>query len=100
MKQNVKIALCAALAVFAALCLGAVLLSFGARPADAAGERYLLREMDGRVAVFYPADAGEPAMITDIRLRDLPLGDRLELTAGVSVSDYTAVARLLEDYGA
>ncbi len=98
-RQYGKLVLCAALVIFAALCLASVMHSLGALPADAAGERYLLRDLDGRVAVYYPADAQEPTMVTEIRVRDLPLGDRLELTSGVSVSDYAAVVRLLEDYG-
>lgn len=100
MKRKVKIILCLVLTLFAAASLAAVLGSLGALPAGAMEQTYLLREQDGRICVFYPADAEEPAMVTDIRVRDLPLGDRLELTAGVSVSDYGAVARLLEDYGA
>ena len=100
MKRNVRLALCLLLALFAAASLAAVLGSLGALPAGVVGETYLLREVDGVIGVFYPADAAEPSVLTDIRVRDLPLGDRLELITGVSVSDYGAVARLLEDYGA
>ena len=95
-----KVTLCVLLVVFAAVSLAAVLGSLGALPTGSMGQSYLLREVDGRIGVFYPADAEEPSMLTDIRVRDLPLGDRLELTSGVRVSDYGAVARLLEDYGA
>lgn len=100
MTQKVKIALCIALALLAAVSLAAVLGSLGALPADAVGDGYLLREVDGRVGVYYPADAAEPARITDIRVADLPTGDRMALAAGVRVSDEDAAARLLEDYGA
>ena len=100
MKRKAKLILCVLLAVFAAASLAAVLGSLGALPAGAMGQNYLIKEVDGRIGVYYPAGAEEPAMLTDIRVRDLPLGDRLELAAGVSVSDYGAVARLLEDYGA
>ena len=100
MKRNVKIALCLLLAVFACVSLAAVLGGLGVLPAGAMGPGYLLRDVDGRIAVFYPADAEAPIMLTEIRVRDLPLGDRLELTSGVRVSDYGAVSRLLEDYGA
>lgn len=100
LKRNLKIALCLLLAAFACVSLAAVLGSLGVLPAGAMGAGYLLRDVDGRIGVFYPADAETPTMLTDVRVRDLPLGDRLELTAGVRVSDYGAVARLLEDYGA
>ena len=100
MKRNGKIALCILLMVFACVSLAVVLGSLGVLPAGAMGPGYLLREVDGRIGVFYPADAEMPTMLTDIRVRDLPLGDRLELSSGVRVSDYGAVARLLEDYGA
>lgn len=99
-RRQLKWILCLMLAVFAAASLAAVLGSLGVLPAGAMGQYYMLREVDGRIGVFYPADAEEPSMITDISVRDLPMGDRLELAAGVSVSDYGAVTRLLEDYGA
>ena len=100
LKRNVKIALCLLLTVFACASLAAVLGSIGVLPAGAMGPGYLLKDVDGRIGVFYPADAETPTVLTDVCVRDLPLGDRLELTAGVRVSDYGAVARLLEDYGA
>ena len=100
MKQNVKLLLCLLLAVFALASLASVLGSLGALPVSAMGQTYLLKDVDGTIAVFHPADAEEPSILTDIRVGDLPLGDRLELAAGVAVSDYGAVVRLLEDYGA
>ncbi len=100
MTSRMKVILCVLLAVFAAASLAAVLGSLGVLPVGAMGETYELRIVDGRIGVFTPADAETPAVITDIRVSDLPLGDRVALTAGVSVSDYGAVTRLLEDYGA
>ena len=100
MTSRMKLLLCALLAVFALASLAAVLGTLGVLPAGAMQESYLLRSVDGRIAVFSPADADEPSMLTDIRVSGLPLGDRIELTDGVTVSDYGAVARLLEDYGA
>ena len=100
MRQNVKLALCLLLALFALVSLAAVLADLGALPVSTAGEPYLLREVDGRVAVFCPGDGEEPSILTDIRVRDLPTADRLQLISGVSVSDQRAAARLLEDYGA
>ena len=100
MQRRIKFILCLVLALFAAASLISVLGSLGALPVGAVGETYTLREVDGRIGVFSPSDADEPFILTEIRIRDLPLGDRLELMSGVSVSDYGAVVRLLEDYGA
>lgn len=100
MKLRVKVALCIALALFAAASLAAVLGSLGAVPASAEGEAYLLRECDGYIGVYYPVDAAEPREITDIRVAELPLEDQEALRGGVSASDEEALARLLEDYGA
>lgn len=100
MKLWVKLALCIALAIFAAVSLAAVLGSIVGVPVSAESGEYLLRAQDGYVAVFHPADAAEPAEITDIRVADLPTGDREALRAGVSATDRSALSRLLEDYGA
>lgn len=103
MKLGMKIALCVFLVLFAAASLLAVLASLGVLPerAEAAGAEsaYELRAWDGYVAVFCPPDAAEPVTRTDIRLRDLPLHDRLSLTAGLPAEDYGDVVRLLEDFG-
>lgn len=100
MKLRVKVALGLLLALFAAMSLAAVLGSLGVVPAAAEGEPYLLREYQGNVAVFRPDSGERPVQVTDIRVAELPMGDRAELAAGVSASDYGAVVRLLEDYGA
>jgi len=100
MKRNTKIVLCILLMVFACASLAVVLGSLGVLPAGAMGPGYLLKDVDGRIGVYYPADAETPTMLTDVLVRDLPLGDRVALTNGIRVSDYGAVARLLEDYGA
>lgn len=100
MKAKLKVALCALLLVFAALSLAAVLGSLGVLPAAAAEESaYMLREYDGYIGVFYPAESETPTNLTDIRVRDLPLSDRLELAAGIGAADYGQVVRLLEDFG-
>lgn len=100
MKHRWKVLLCVLVAVFALVSLATVLGDLGVIPALAQTDAYLLKEYDGRVGVYYPADAAEPVMVTDIRLSDLPLADRFELITGVGASDYSAVVRLLEDYGA
>lgn len=100
MKLRVKLALCIALALFAAMSLAAVLGSIVGVPVSAESGDYLLREYQGYVGVYHPADAEEPSEVTAIRVADLPAGDRQALEAGVCVSDRTALSRLLEDYGA
>lgn len=101
MKGKIKVALCILLAAAAVMSLAAVLGGIGALDAAAAEEdAYLLREYDGYIGVYYPAEAEEPTTVTDIRVSDLPLADRLALSGGVGAEDYSAVIRLLEDYGA
>ena len=102
MKLRLKIVLCVLLMVFAAMSLGAVLAGLGLLPEPApasADAAYVLRNWEGYVGVFCPPQADTPTTVTDIRVRDLPLSDRLALTAGVSAADYGQVVRLLEDYG-
>lgn len=103
MKLGLKIALCVLLAVFAAVSLTAVLSGLGVIPARAAPASaegaYLLREWEGHIGVFCPPGSDTPTTVTDIRVRDLPLADRISLMSGVSAEDYQEVIRLLEDYG-
>ncbi len=100
MKLRVKVALCIALAVFAAVSLAAVLGSIGSVPASAESEAYLLRACDGYIGIYYPMDAEEPTEVTDIRVAALPAEDQEALRLGVSASNEEALVRLLEDYGA
>ena len=100
MRLRVKVILCVLLLVFAAVSLAAVLADLGvlprAEPAQAEGA-YGLREWEGFVGVFSPPEADSPAIMTDIRVRDLPLSDELALAVGITVPDYEQVVRLLED---
>ena len=105
MKLRVKILLCIFLVLFAAASLLAVLADLGALPgqgtAPAQAETgYALRAWQDHIAVFSPPDAQTPVLVTDIRVRQLPVTDRLALMTGVAAADRGAVARLLEDYGA
>lgn len=100
MKTGIKIVLCMALAVFALMSLASVLGSIGALPASAEGGAYLLREYEGYVAVYHPAEAETPSTVTDIRIDDLPESDRTELAGGILAPDHDTAVRLLEDYGA
>ena len=72
------------------------------RPRAAAAEEqdYLLREYEGYIGIYYPAESEYPTTVTNIRVRDLPLTDRVELAAGIGAEDYGSVIQLLEDFGA
>ena len=74
----------------------------GVLPASApeAEDRYLVGEYEGYIAVWYPAEATSPAMVTDIRADSLPLNERVELRGGVPAADRDEVMRLLEDFAA
>lgn len=101
MKIGIKLILCVILLLFAAWSLASVLGSIGALPASAEAEEadgYLLREYEGYVAVWYPAQANYPAMITEIRTDSLPLFDRAALRDGIPAADRDEVMRLLEDF--
>ena len=103
MKLRLKIILCVLLLLFAALSLGSVLAGLGLLRSPAAtvsaDAAYVLKTWEGCVGVFCPPGADTPTTVTEIRVRDLPLSDRLALAAGVEASDYGQVVRLLEDYG-
>lgn len=97
MKWNMKILLCGVLVIFAGLSLMTVLRDLGVLSASAVGEpAYVLREHDGYVSVFYPPEATEPAMLTDIRVEDLPARDRRDLSNGIDAADYDEMIALLE----
>ena len=103
MKIGWKLALCGVLLLLAAWSLASVMGSMGVIPASAPAEAedgYLLREYEGYVAVWYPAGANYPAMITEIRTLDLPLPDRAALRDGIHAADRDEVMRLLEDFAA
>ena len=101
MKLWIKLALCLLLMLFAAASLLAVLDDLGlvgredVLPEQDAG--YALRDWQGRLAVFSPPGADTPAQVTDVRVRMLPLTDRLALRRGVAAADRESLARLLED---
>ena len=101
MKLRMKILLTVLLALFAAASLLAVLTDLGvlgtAEPA-AAESGYMLRAWNGWVGVFCPPGAEEPVPVTDIRVRDLPLSDRLALAGGIAAEDHGQVVRMLEDF--
>lgn len=102
MKLWIKLALCLALVLFAAASLLAVLSNLGVldREEPAISDGYALRTWEGRLAVFSPPEAEQPQTVTGVRVRMLPLTDRLALNRGVAAADRESLVRLLEDYGA
>ncbi len=58
---------------------------------------YILREHDGRLAVFLK-DKDTPEMIFDVYVRLLPEYDRGQLNQGVYVKDYEELISRIEDY--
>lgn len=99
MKLRIKVALCMLLGLLALMSAAAVLGDLGVLPASAEGQGYVLRTYHGRIGLFWPPEAAEPAEVTDILVRDLPLGDQMELAAGITVEDHAAAVHMLEDYG-
>jgi hypothetical protein len=100
MKAKMKLALCLVMILTALLSLTAVLGSLGTLKASAAEDMpYMVREYNGYVGVFYPAESDLPTNLTDIPVRSLPLSDRLALAAGIGAEDYGQVVQLLEDFG-
>ena len=68
--------------------------------ADAAGEpadAYLLREYEGKLAVFERGEEA-PSQVFDLDIRLLPPYDQGLLQAGIGAADEKELARLLEDY--
>ncbi len=100
MRMRWKLIFCAALLLLAVWSLTSVLGQIGVLPASArpeAEDTYLLREYEGYVAVWYPAGAEHPAMITETRTDSLPPSDRAALRAGIPAADREEMARLLDD---
>ena len=66
-------------------------------PRAEAGYRYLLKEHNGRIAVF-PAESEEPELVLDVLVKYLPDLDRTQMQQGIHVKDYEELVRLIEDY--
>lgn len=70
----------------------------GPPPADAPQDyQYVLREKDGRLAVFLKGQE-EPQMVLDVSVRVLPEYDQRQLETGIYVADYQALVQLIEDF--
>ena len=89
------------LLITGALLLAYVLLTGSARPAYApsaetvdAQSEYVLKEKDGRVAVYR---GGELYISTDTLLSELPKSDANRIRQGISASSEKELKRLIED---
>jgi len=91
-----KVILCGCLMVFAAISMVTVLGNMGILSTSGAEAAYILREHEGYVSVFYPGEAALPTMVTDIRVKDLPAGDRRQLADGIPAADHQEMLALLE----
>ncbi len=60
---------------------------------------FILREHQGKVAVFQGGGDKEPLAITDIELGSLRLSDREKLAVGIRASNEGTLQELLEDLG-
>lgn len=59
--------------------------------------QYLLKERDGRVAVFHAGES-EPEMVLDVFVKYLPDFDRAQMKDGIPVKDYNELVARIEDY--
>lgn len=96
--KNWKISVigCGLLTVFAVISMVTVLGNIGVISVSGTEGAYILREHEGYVGVFYPGETADPAMVTDIRVRDLPAGDRRQLADGISAANHEEMLVLLE----
>lgn len=69
-----------------------------AQPAPETGDAYIIREYEGRVAVFSAKDDAHPEMILDLLVKYLPDYDRSQLREGIRVKDYQELVSRIEDY--
>ena len=66
-------------------------------PAEEEDYLYILREKDGRLAVYFRGQS-EPQMTFDVPVRTLPELDQRQLEEGIKVKDYQSLVNLIEDY--
>ena len=90
----------AALYVFLCFSLISVLFtqlyfSYDSKESNNSEISYIIREIDGRIAVFSDSELID---ITDIDTRFLPENDRNELKNGIEISSRQELYRLLEDF--
>lgn len=59
---------------------------------------YIVREYEGRVAVFSADNETEPEMVLETLVKYLPDYDRSQMQEGIKVSDYKELVALIEDF--
>lgn len=59
---------------------------------------YMIKEYEGRVAVFLASGQGEPVTVFDTLVKYLPDYDRALLEEGIPVKDYQELVDRVEDY--
>lgn len=97
------VALAATILIIACMALAHMLLPRPSQPVNAPAAEpvatpYVAITLDNQIAIFVQGSE-TPLLITDIDVRALPSADREALSAGVTLQDDAALARLLEDYG-
>lgn len=74
----------------------------GAGPSESPGRApdyaYLIREHEGRVAVFTADNEEEPEIVYDTLVKYLPDYDQTQLREGIPVKDYPQLVALIEDF--
>ena len=94
MKSTIKIT-----AVVLAVCAAAVLTvsAITQRAEPDASEMYVLRDYNGRIAVF-ACDEDEPLEVFDIFTSSLPKSEAERVYKGITVEGGEALQRLIEDF--
>lgn len=59
---------------------------------------YVIKEYEGRVAVFTADKPDEPEIVYDTLVKYLPDYDRTQMREGIPVQDYKTLVALIEDY--
>lgn len=59
---------------------------------------YVVREWDGRLAVFIKGQTNPDMIYEDVAVASLPQAEQERLREGIEVPDRSALNRLLEDY--
>lgn len=72
--------------------------SASSQPPEEPEYAYILKEHEGRVAVFTAENPDEPEMILDTLVKYLPDYDRIQMQEGIPVKDLKTLAALIEDY--
>lgn len=62
------------------------------------GYAYMVREYEGRVAVFTADNPSQPEMVLETLVQYLPDYDRTQMQQGIPVKDYKELVTLIEDF--